>query len=493
MSHQASSAPAMRRAVYQIVEEAERAKLDAYQAVDYAHVLMLHECGIVPRPVASALLAGLRRAYARLALEPTPAGEQQSLLFAVEELLRQDVGDAVAGYLQTGRSRLDQSEAVRRLQQRTLLLAVCGRFVPLLAAFHQRAGDWSDVLTAGWTHLQHSQPWNMGHYMLALFDRGCRDLERVLQCLDRTDLSALGGAAMAGTDWPIDRERVASLLGHPGTVANALDASTQHGDYPAEAAAVLSILAANLARWAADFHLWSSSEFGLMRLADAHCGTSSIMPQKRNPIALAPIRALAGQSVGWLPAQLAIAKSPASSDCDGFYVSASATASLHELVDVLELATDVVRHAELDRTRCEQALEGSWSTMSAVADTLVRKCGMDFRTAHAIVATLARALRQEGRNPDSVQSSDLAEAARAASGREVTLSDGELRRALSPRSFARSRTSAGGTAPSQVQALLERSAAALAGWTNEVARRQQHADRAARDMQHAVVTLAEER
>jgi argininosuccinate lyase len=468
MSDSISTTPGMRSAVYDVVGGAERERLDAYLAVDLAHVLMLHECGIAPRAVASSLLGGLRRAYARLADDPPLAHGHQSLLFAVETLLREEIGEAAAGYLQTARSRLDQSQAARRLHCRGQLLDVAAATVELQGALLQRARDWEDVHIAGWTHLQQSQPWNMAHYMLSLFDRTGRDLERVLQCLDRTDFSALGAAAMVGTDWPIDRDRVAALLGHRGTVANALDAATLQADFPAEVAATLSLLACNMARWAADFYVWNSSEFGLVTLDIAHCGTSSIMPQKRNPVALARIRALAGQSVGWFPAQLATMKSPTSSDCDAFYVSAGGEVPVVELVEVIQLGTEVIRRMHLNRERCGRALDGTWCTLSALADVLVRHCAIDFRTAHAVVAELARMLREQGRVPQAATVADVAAAARSAADRDLSLPHDLLRRAVDPQEFARSRTSAGGTAPGEIRAQLDAAEAALKGRREEI-------------------------
>ena len=455
MSDRISSTPRMRGAVYDVVGDVERGRLAAYRAVDLAHVAMLHDCGIASREVAGALVGGLRRAYGRLEAEPALADGHQSLLFAVEKLLRDDIGDAAAGWLQTARSRLDQSQAARRLHYRGQLLAVAGATLDLMAAMLERASDWQDVHTAGWTHLQQSQPWNLAHYMLALFDRTARDLERVLQCLDRTDLSALGAAAMAGTDWPIDRRRVSDLLGHRAVVGNSLDAATLQADYPADIASALSLLACNMARWAADFYVWSSSEFGLVQLDIGHCGTSSIMPQKRNPVALARIRALAGQSVGWLPAQLATMKSPTTSDCDAFYVSPGGDLPFGELGDVVALGAEVIRRMQLCVPRCEQALEGTWTTLSALADTLVRHAGIDFRTAHDVVGELARLLRESSRAPSDATPADVSAAARSAAGRELEITAERIRDAVNPQAFARSRTSAGGTAPAEIRALLD--------------------------------------
>ncbi len=129
-----------------------------------------------------------------------------------------------------------------------------------------------------------------------------RDLQRMQALYARTNLSSLGGAAQVGTSWPLDRERTAALLGHDGLVVNASDAGEFARDHIEEAIAVLSIMMSNLGRFATDLYVWSSWEFSLLEIDDGLAGTSSIMPQKKNPHALERIKSLAGQSAGWLPA-----------------------------------------------------------------------------------------------------------------------------------------------------------------------------------------------
>ena len=150
-----------------------------------------------------------------------------------------------------------------------------------------RATEWIDVIMPGYTHLQHAQPWVLGHYLLAQVEAFERDAERLRQCYARVNRSALGTVAMAGTSWPIDRRRTAQFLGHPDIIANSKDAGFIIGmDFLPEMAAVLSILMSGLGRLAAELYLWSSFEFGMVDLDESLCGTSSIMPQKKIPMRL---------------------------------------------------------------------------------------------------------------------------------------------------------------------------------------------------------------
>ena len=150
-----------------------------------------------------------------------------SFLVHVEHWLGQQVGEDIAGFLQTGRSRNDQDAAAERLFQRELILTLADVLSPLLTKIIQQAENHADTLMPGYTHLQHAQPWTFGHYLLRHASILARDLERLRDVFPRVNLSALGGAANAGTSWPIDRRRTAELLGHGGIVVNyAMQASS---------------------------------------------------------------------------------------------------------------------------------------------------------------------------------------------------------------------------------------------------------------------------
>jgi argininosuccinate lyase len=148
------------------------------------------------------------------------------------------------------------------------------------------AREHAETVMPGYTHLQHAQPWTFGHYLLRQASVFERDLERLAGAFGRTNRSGLGAAANAGTSWPLDRRRVAELLGHEGLVRNASDAGVFARDYIEEDVACLALLMSNLGRLATDLYVWHAWEFGFVEVADGLAGTSSIMPQKKNPHAL---------------------------------------------------------------------------------------------------------------------------------------------------------------------------------------------------------------
>src|SRR5262249_9738260 len=244
----------------------------------------LVETGILDRPRGARLLGGLQEVL-DLGPEGFPWDRRSgSYLVQIEHFLASRVGEDVAGRLQTGRSRNDQDAAADllylrdpRLYLRDPLLQVAGQLAELQRAVLDRAREHAATVMPGYTHFQHAQPWTFGHWLMRQASALERDLERLQGAFTRTNRSGLGGAANAGTSWPVDRRRTAGLLGHDGLVLNSTDAGVFARDYIEEDVAVLALLMANLGRLATDLYVWSSWEFGFVEVADGLAGTSSIM------------------------------------------------------------------------------------------------------------------------------------------------------------------------------------------------------------------------
>ena len=293
-----------------------RRRFREYVLTDLAHAVMLTETGIVASERGAKLLEGLLEMYDSGGTGFPYLPDSGSFLVQTEHYLAERIGEDIAGRLQTGRSRNDQSAAAERLYVRDLILDVAREAIHLQGHVLAQAEAHAETLMPGYTHLQHAQPTTFGHHMMrcaAAFDR---DLERLRDAFPRVNLSSLGGAAMAGTSWPMDRERTAELLGHHGIVVNSSDAGGFARDYIEEAVAVLSILMSNLGRLAGDLYVWHSWEFGYLEVADGLAGTSSIMPQKKNPHSLERVKALAGQAAGWFAGVMACQHGVVSTDLD---------------------------------------------------------------------------------------------------------------------------------------------------------------------------------
>lgn len=380
--------------------------------IDMAHTVMLAEQGILTSEQAGAILAALREGYELGDAFPIEA-EFDTLALQIERWVIARAGEDVGGRMHIGRSRIDLSAAIERLAARDAMLRVHEGLLSLASTTLEIAKDHVNTIMPGWTHLQHAQPWTYGHYLARNVYAWDRHLSRVEAAFERTNMSSLGGAALAGTSWPLNRQRVADLLGHEGFLYNSMDAGETTLDWIGEDLAVLTLLMVDLGRVASDLYLWHSWEFGLAEVDDAFCGSSSIMPQKKNAKSLEWIRGWAGRAVGWFPSSVGVMRSASSTDVDPVMVG-----HIHILDDAADIAwrtTDmtegVLSTLQLNTARMAETADAHWSTASDLADSIVREADISFRESHRIVARLVRNAVGAGVGPKDVTSAMLDAAA----------------------------------------------------------------------------------
>lgn len=305
----------------------------------------------------------------------------------IESMLIKRIGETGAK-LHTGRSRNEQVALDLRLAVREMLVKTTLEVLRLQDALLRTANENSDTVMPGYTHLQHAQPVLLSHHLLAHFWRLHRDLQRILQCYSRANTSPLGSGALAGTGFGLDRTISAKMLMMKGITENSLDAVSDR-DFAAEAAFVLSLLMIHLSSLCEELVLWSSHEFGFVRLPKELTSGSSMMPQKRNPDIPELVRGKSGRVVGDLVAILTVLKSlPLAYNRDLqedkenlFDVFDTVGVSLHALTIFLaELEFDVVRMGK--------SAEAGLMTATDLADFLASQ-GVPFRTAHTIIRDIA--------------------------------------------------------------------------------------------------------
>jgi len=359
-----------------------------------AHVRMLGRCDVLTAEEARALEAGLERVRAGLssgdmALDPA----SEDIHTEVERLLLECVGP-LAGKLHTARSRNDQVALDLRLFLRDEVDALREHVAALQRTILETAEQHLDTLMPGYTHLQHAQPILLAHHLMAYFFMLQRDRDRLAECRKRVNLCPLGAAALAGTTFRIDPAFVAEQLGFEGLCPNSMDAVSDR-DFILEFLADASVAAVHLSQLCAEIVLWSSSEFGFIRLDDAWCTGSSIMPQKRNPDAAELVRAKAGRVFGNLFRLLSTLKGLTLAYNRDLQEDKEA---LFDTVDTLgaslQVVTAMVATASFDRERMAQALAAGFPAATAVADYLVR-AGMPFREAHGIAGQIVNYCEKE--------------------------------------------------------------------------------------------------
>ena len=416
-----------------------------------AHARMLARQGIIAEEEAARLVEGLERIREAIEAETFPWREElEDVHMNIERRLYETVGD-VAGKLHTARSRNDQVATDVRLYVKEVIDEALQAIHDLRAAFVQQASENLGVVMPGYTHVQRAQPVLFAHHMLAYFEMIGRDAERMRQARDSADTMPLGSGAMAGVPYPIDRESVARELGFGKISANSMDAVSDR-DFLLDFHSAAAVCAMHLSRLAEELVLWSSDEFGFVRLDDRYTTGSSIMPQKRNPDFAEIARGKTGRVYGNLVGLLTTMKGlPLTYNRDMQEDKEGLFDTVDTLIPTLQVAEGMVSTMEVQAERMRTAVLNSYALATDVADYLVAK-GLPFREAHGIVARLSSHAVESGKRLDEL---DL-DTYRGFSDRfeEDVLS-------ITVESSISARDVLGGTAPNRVEAAVEAAKAEL--------------------------------
>jgi len=419
-----------------------------------AHVAMLAKTGIVEAQDADAIARGLRQVKGEIEAGGFPFSRAlEDIHMNVESRLAEFIG-APAGRLHTARSRNDQVATDFKLWVRDTIDALGAQIAGLQKALAERALASADMAMPGFTHLQSAQPVTFGHHLLAYVEMLARDRSRFTDARARLNECPLGAAALAGTSFPIDREATASALGFDRPTANSLD-SVADRDFVLEALSAASICAVHLSRLADEIVLWTTPQFGFVRLSDAFSTGSSIMPQKRNPDAAELVRGKTGRVTGALVGLLTVMKGlPLAYSKDMQEDKEGAMDGLRTLSLCLAAMTGMVRDMMPDAARMKAAAGAGYATATDLADWLVRALKMPFREAHHVTGRIVGLASAKG---VALEALSLAEMQSV----EPRIS-AEALEVLSVENSVRSRTSYGGTAPDNVRAQAE-------GWLGRLA------------------------
>ncbi len=425
------------------------------------HVHALAHAGLLTKGEKEKLVSGLKeiaKECSRGAAVFDPGLEDVHM--NIERMLTDRVGE-VGAKLHTGRSRNDQVALDMRLMTRESLVGVMAEAFSLQEALLRKATQTNGAVLPGYTHMQHAQPVLLSHHLLAHFWRLHRDFKRMADAYARTNVSPLGAGALAGTAFGIDREIPSGMLSMDGVTENSID-SVSDRDFVAESAFALSLLMVHLSSLCEELILWSSSEFGFVKIPKELSSGSSMMPQKRNPDIPELVRGKAGRTIGHLVAILTMLKSlPLAYNRDLqedkenlFDVFDTVGASLHAL-------TSFLAEAEFDMVRMRESAEVGLMTATDLADLLATR-GIPFRTAHGIVKHVSE---QSGGDPRNF----MRLAAEAAAENGVRLGESDLKALDLDNSVSR-RDSYGGTSPASVEIQTAEAAAATSRQKKELSR-----------------------
>ena len=412
-----------------------------------AHADMLQAQGLISADDLAAIQKGMTQIRAEI-----EAGtfewklDLEDVHLNIEARLTQLVGDA-GKRLHTGRSRNDQVATDVRLWLRGEIDEIGVLLTELQKALVDVAEQNADVILPGFTHLQVAQPVAFGHHLLAYVEMFARDAERMIDLRKRVNRLPLGSAALAGTSYPLDRERVARTLGFEAVCQNSLDGVSDR-DFAIEFTAAASLLMVHISRLSEELILWMSQSFGFIDLADRFCTGSSIMPQKKNPDVPELARGKTGRVVGHLMGLITLMKGqPLAYNKDNQEDKEPLFDTVDTLKDTLRIFAEMAAGITVKPEAMERAAKKGYATATDLADYLVKK-GLPFRDAHEVVAHAVK---------DAIAAGvDLSELPLDKLKAYNPAIEQDVYEVLSLRGSLNARNILGGTAPEQVRAQVAR-------------------------------------
>ena len=411
--------------------------------------MTLAEQSIIPHDDARALIAAL------LALHKTPSSFVPTAAYGDlytnrEAWLAEHT--AAIGWLGVARARREALTTAYHLALCDEILGLGEALAGAALVLNAASLQYRDTLMPDFTYLQAAQPTTFGHYLQSFAWPMLRDLDRVLAIYDRVDACPAGIGSSNGSVTTQNRRRLAERLGFRQPVRHARDAMWQ-ADIALEAAAVAATAAMNLDRLAEDLMVFSSAGFGFVKLADRHARASKIMPQKRNPFALAFIRATANRLIGVQAGIAAASRTPSGQMDNRFFAYEAVPDSVRSAAEIACLVAECVEGLILNEARALAALDDRSTCASDLAERLMLATGIDYRAAHGVVGRLVRALEESERSLAEVTVRDVSDGLRSAGLSAEGVTDELIAAALDLGMCISARADAGGAAPEEVTAM----------------------------------------
>ncbi|WP_079909757.1 argininosuccinate lyase [Paenibacillus sp. 32352] len=434
--------------------EAKKQLLDPMMAINKAHLIMLRERQLLTEEQAKRIARAIHDLDLEALRSSVYTGRFEDLFFQVEHQLLEHAGD-IAGNLHLARSRNDMGIAMYRMVLREKLTGTLGSALRLMEQLLAFAEEHKDTVMIGYTHTQQAQPTTMAHYIMAVVDSLTRDIRRLTSAYANCNRSSMGAAALTTSGFAISRERMRELLGFDELIDNSYDA-IGGADYLGEAAAAVQLAAIDLGRVVQDLLLWCTQEFAVLKVGAPYVQISSIMPQKRNPVSLEHMRALLSSCAGNAASVLTMIHNTPFGDIVDTEddMQPYMWKSLEVLDNVYRLLAAVIGTMDVNKEVLRKRTEGSFATVTELADTLVRTDGLTFRTAHHIVSGVVHKALAADLAANEITLAMVNEVALGIIGREVSLDEPMLRQALDPVHFVAIRDLPGGPNPSEIQRMI---------------------------------------
>jgi len=418
--------------------------------INKAHSLMLVEQGIISKEDGAELL----KALLKVTLKARYDEEIEDIHMYIEEEIFKIIGLEKGGNLHLAKSRNDQVATAIRMRLRRELLEVKKTIVCLQEALVNLAKENVYTITIGHTHIQPAQPVTFSHQLISYVDSLQRDFDRIKDAYIRMNFSPMGACALATTSFPINRERVAELLGFEGVLENSIDAIGTR-DFLIEALWCYTALAIDVGRVVEDLLLWSSYHFDLLELPNDFASTSSIMPQKKNPDLLEVMRARMKLVAGYFTTCInTVMGLPSSYNLDFQEMTPLLWASTDQILECVSMLTKVIPNLHIKSDSALKKAVESLSTSTELANLMVRKYNVPFRTAHNIVGAIAKYLVDKGYNHSMVTPKLISSISQEVCGLDLKMDANDVKYALNPTGFVEAHNVKGGPSPNEVKRVI---------------------------------------
>ncbi|MBX7169406.1 MAG: argininosuccinate lyase [Pyrinomonadaceae bacterium] len=434
-------------------EDAKKYFLEAFIEIDYAHAVMLGEQGIITPEEQKIILKALRQLNLDEIRQAEYDGTFEDLFYYLQREITKFCGDAdTAGKLHTARSRNDIDVTLYRLYLRPKVLELIEETMNLRGNLLNLVSQHHETLIPAYTHTQPAQPTTMAHYLLSMAEVLGRDLNRLQNAYENINYCPLGAAAITTTGFPINRHRVAELMGFTAPTVNSYG-SISAVDYFTELLGSMSALLVNIGKFAQEFLLMAMMEFNVVRLPDGFVQGSSIMPQKRNPVALEHIRAIASKALGEsLGVFTAVHNTPFGDINDSEDdIQPLIYHALRDATRAVSLFAATIKSAKFNLETLRERAEANFITVTELADSIVRKENLPFRISHKIVGNCVKIAYEQ---KTEISHELLQNVAKEVIGRELDFTKEELKQTLTAEFFVSIRTIYGGSAPSETKRAL---------------------------------------
>ena len=430
--------------------KSDKKLLEAVIKINKAHVTMLTEQQIISTETGAQLLKALSQIDPKMELDPS----LEDVHLAVEEEVNKKLQPEIAGNLHVAKSRNDQVATAIRMALRIDILDLIAVIIALQESLIELAGKNTETLVPSYTHLHPAQPITFAHLLVSYMDALERSINRLQETYPRVNKCPMGAGAIATTSFPINRNQTAQLLGFDGVLENSIDAVGSR-DFVLETLADLTLLATDVSRIAEDFLVWSSPDFGILDLPESFAFTSSIMPQKKNPDVLEVIRARMSQILGnFVTCATTMKALPSGYNLDLQELTPKLWESIETVEESVCILSELSKNLKVNPNVFSKSVL-NYSTTTELANMLVKKYTVPFRTSHKIVGTIVKTLIDKNLALSDLSPELLNKTAKDCAGITLAVKLEDIMDSIDPQKCVESHKTLGGPAPAEVKRMLK--------------------------------------